>query len=526
MSVPGFDLREIITASVKHTDEETAEEYTRKYAEEMGLQRAQAVTREVVEDLANDEMESVVAVDRDTGEIIFVRYGDEDSVALQEEQRKLAEGRNIVLIHNHWNNTGASLADLGAADWLDAERMVVVTPSGKRYYYHRRGGRLVALKPVQGSGVAAESDPVETAVARLLHMMQSAREAGNPAEMVMLQDHPAVIANADVNVNDVPRYDELARFVTPNMERAAYLKSLKDQAVEQPEIIQEYLVLLEEIFGYNVEFKQEHAPESAIEQVYNLASILFHFLNDLGINVMRSTPDKTNYYLGADDELRVLHETEQPEYRGHVALPESADARLEDVYLGSLITRGAIAHEVSHEIDRRAGAYGTVRVELEFGPDGKVVSRESEEGPKGSFHWYLKNRVLNQQQQLPLGHILQGYGFDTAVSNLNENSRAAIQAELGAVREIFADLLAAKVLDPLDEDFYSTAYDNAEPIGFENFYGAADIAIAMEQYFDHYADYLQDGSPKPGAFDYIKYHDGQKYDELQWPVIPIHGDEE
>jgi len=162
-----------------------AEAYTRKYAEEMGLQRAQEVTREVIEDLSNDEMESVVAVDRDTGEIIFVRYGDEDSVTLQEEQRKLVAGRNIVLIHNHWNNSAASMADLGAADWLDAERLVVVTPSGERYYYHRRGGKLVALKPIQGPGVVAESDPVETAVARLLHMMQSAREAGHPAERVM-----------------------------------------------------------------------------------------------------------------------------------------------------------------------------------------------------------------------------------------------------------------------------------------------------------------------------------------------------
>ncbi|MCY4020526.1 MAG: hypothetical protein OXG39_14040 [Chloroflexi bacterium] len=167
-----------------------AEEYTRKYAEEMGLQRAQEVTREVIEDLANDELESVVAVDRDTGEIIFVRYGDEVSVNLQEEQRKLAEGRNIVLIHNHPGNGAASRADLGAADWLDAERLVVVTPSGERYYYHRRGGKLVGLEPVQGSGVAAESDPVETAVARLLHMMQSAREAGNPAERVMRQEEP------------------------------------------------------------------------------------------------------------------------------------------------------------------------------------------------------------------------------------------------------------------------------------------------------------------------------------------------
>ena len=97
---------------------------------------------------------------------------------------------------------------------------------------------------------------------------------------------------------------------------------------------------------------------------------------------------------------------------------------------------------------------------------------------------------------------------------------------MGAVREIFADLLAAKVLDPLDEDFYSTAYRNAQAIGFKPTYGAADVAIAMEQYFDQFADYLQDGSPKPEAFDYIKYHDLQRYNELQWPVIPLHGDEE
>ena len=356
-----------------------------------------------------------------------------------------------------------------------------------------------------------------------LHMMQSAREAGNPAEWVMRQGPPAVTANSDVNVDEIPRYDELARFVAPNMERAAYLELLKDEAAENPDIIRERMDLLENIFGYNVEFKQTYSPEAAIEQVYNLASILFYFLNDLGIEVMRSTPDKTNYYLGANDELRVFHGTDQPEYRGHVALPESADARLEDVYLGSLITRGAIAHEVSHEIDRRAGVFGTVRVELKYGPDGAVVSRESEEGPVGSFHWFLENRVPNQQQPIDDN---DGYNFLTAVSNLRGDSRAALQAELGDAREIFADLLAAKVLDPLDEDFYSTAYDNAQPIGFKNFYGAADVAIAMEQYFDQYADYLEIGTPNPEAFDYIKYHNLQRYNELQWPVIPVHGDEE
>ncbi|MDE2859746.1 MAG: hypothetical protein OXN94_18000 [Chloroflexota bacterium] len=115
------------------------------------------------------------------------------TVYVKPDPKPAQAGRNIVLIHNHWNNSAASLADLGAADWLDAERLVVVTPSGERYYYHRRGGKLVALKPVQGPGAVAESDPVETAVARLLHMMQSAREAGNPAERVMRQDQSSAV---------------------------------------------------------------------------------------------------------------------------------------------------------------------------------------------------------------------------------------------------------------------------------------------------------------------------------------------
>ena len=160
--------------------------------------------------------------------------------------------RNIILIHKHWNNTGASLADLGAADWLDAERMVVVTPSGKRYYYHRRGGRLVALKPDQGSGVAAESDPVETAVARLLHMMQSAREAGNPAEWVMEE--------GDLTADDVPlgltteqawlsirAYATLAygeKFITlPSDTRQSVISDWKSTWFENPESWIDYKAL-------------------------------------------------------------------------------------------------------------------------------------------------------------------------------------------------------------------------------------------------------------------------------------------
>ena len=164
--------------------------YTRKYAEEMGLQRAQEVTQEVIEDLSNDELESVVAVDRDTGEIVFVRYGDEDSVTLQEELQKLVEGRNIVLIHNHPKNTGASLADLGSALWLGVRYLIVVTPSGKQYLYERKVDKMEFLDEIFNRGHVALPSPVEDAESRIGFALQSLMEIGNPAERVMEQEVP------------------------------------------------------------------------------------------------------------------------------------------------------------------------------------------------------------------------------------------------------------------------------------------------------------------------------------------------
>ena len=55
-------------------------------------------------DLTNDEREVVIAIDLITGETLFVRYGDEDSVTLQDEQKELVEDRYVALLHHHPNN--------------------------------------------------------------------------------------------------------------------------------------------------------------------------------------------------------------------------------------------------------------------------------------------------------------------------------------------------------------------------------------------------------------------------------------
>lgn len=261
-------------------------------------------------------------------------------------------------------------------------------------------------------------------------------------------------------------------------------------------------------------------------QVYKLGTILFHFLNDLGKEIMESTPGETIYILGADERIAKVPEAEYPKHQGLVVLPESTtegNPDLKIVYLGSEIEAGAIGHEVAHEIDRRMGVNGTVRVEFVEGSDGKWKTI-SEVGPIGSLLWYMKNQVVNQRVNLPKGHEIQGYNFAEAKKHLPEGSRAASEIEKDYVREIFADLLAAKVLGPF-EDFYSRD-GAAVPIGFnKNSFGAADIAIAIEQYFDNYDDFLTDGSPEPETFGYTKYHDQQTYGQLEWPVMPVQGDE-
>ncbi len=60
--------------------------------------------------------------------------------------RTLSQEDRISFIHNHPNNTGASLADLSAAVWLGADLLIVVNPDGRLHRYARRGDETAASK--------------------------------------------------------------------------------------------------------------------------------------------------------------------------------------------------------------------------------------------------------------------------------------------------------------------------------------------------------------------------------------------
>ncbi len=201
-------LKHFATYTWDEESDEAAEEFIQWYVErfrpELERQREYTWSLDALSDIeywirevANDERESVIVYDLEAGEVLFVRYGDRDSVTMQTLQQKLAEGREIFLIHNHPNNSGASPADLSAAAWLDAEYMIIVNPDGTVHRHKKIGGEIVELEPIHNPDIVAPVDPVETAVDSIAYWIQTLREIGNPPEMVMRQEE----ATADIEVS-------------------------------------------------------------------------------------------------------------------------------------------------------------------------------------------------------------------------------------------------------------------------------------------------------------------------------------
>ncbi|MCY4019084.1 MAG: hypothetical protein OXG39_06720 [Chloroflexi bacterium] len=162
-------------------------------AEEQILRRVERVRRETMTDLADDRWESIVAIDTKTGEKVFWRYGSRSYTFLQEEQRKMVEGREIALIHNHPNNTAASQADLEGAFWLGAKSLTVVTPSGYRYVYIRGAKGMELAAVINDPNYVANPSWREDVESSTAFWTQTLAEKGNQPEWVMEQEDQVVI---------------------------------------------------------------------------------------------------------------------------------------------------------------------------------------------------------------------------------------------------------------------------------------------------------------------------------------------
>ena len=181
---PGY-VRNFAESGLDDDSDERAEELVRKHVDR--------VKRETMTDLADDRWESVVAIDIKTGEKVFWRYGSRSYTFLQEEQRKMVEGREIALIHNHPNDTAASQADLDGAFWLGAKSLTIVTPSGYRYVYLRGTHGMELAAVINDPNYVANPSWREDVESSTAFWTQTLAEKGNQPEWVMEQDQPSAI---------------------------------------------------------------------------------------------------------------------------------------------------------------------------------------------------------------------------------------------------------------------------------------------------------------------------------------------
>ena len=446
----------------------------------------------VAQDRANDWIEGLTIIHAGTGDILLDVTGVERAdgsqyVGLQDYEVEALKGLPLIFVHNHTEEVGASDEDLDSAFRAGAELLIVITPSGREQVFVRGRGRMVLVRDEQASYEMISTTREETIELARRSEEQARKYLEDSPEYIFLQSDPEVLANMDVNPEEISGYNELKQFVNTELSE---LIGLSEEEIQIAMV--DAMENIKGVFGYSIVFYDEYDVGANValdmKQVHNLATILYHFLNDLGYKIMHSTPKKTEFVLGADERIRELHNVDDYAYRGHVFMPESLGeediSELQKVYLGSKIVQGAIAHEVSHEIDRRAG-------------DLSSVSEAGEPPPVGSLEWFLKHHVENR-----INKKVNEYDFTQAASYLNPGSRAARKEDRSSDREIFADILPAKILGPMEEEYFPRA-DTDAAIGFNSTGNAKDTACGIEQYFDQLRQYLQDDTePPPEKFVY------------------------
>ena len=404
-------------------------------------------------------------------------------MGLQDTEVEALQGLDLIFVHNHPNGTDASDEDLDSAFRAGAELLIVITPQGQEFVYIRGRYGMVEVRDEEASYEVGPENPEETEELRSRSEEQAAAYLADAPEYVFLQDDPEAIAKLNVSV--------LNQFVNT---KPSQLMGLSEEEIQMEMV--SAMERIESIFGYAVRFHDSYDVganvELDMEQVHNLGTILFHYLNFFGKDVMGSTKEQTIYVLGAEERIAANPAADSPKHEGLVVLPQSTaegNPDLNKVYLGSEIAAGAIGHETFHEMDRRLGG----RLSLPYNADkGTGI---------GGLEWFLNTKVTNRifNDGRPLGFMF-GMILDERRKylHLNNESRAS-DSEDNA--EIVPDVGAAMVLGPLDEDFFSKADENnpAHSIGFaKDSSNLKDIICGIQQYIEQAAE----GASEPEDFHY------------------------
>ena len=180
----------------------------------------------VGQDLANDWIEGLVIIDAGSGNIVLnktgvVGAGGQQYVGLQDYEVEAFKGIDLIFVHNHTEDVGASVDDLNSAFDAGAKLLIVITRNGREFVYVRGRDRMVLVRDETASYEVGPPTLDETIELAIKSAKQAVAYQDDPPEHVFLQEEQFVVlrANGDLRVYEdeeaVLRGDDDASTVWP-----------------------------------------------------------------------------------------------------------------------------------------------------------------------------------------------------------------------------------------------------------------------------------------------------------------------
>ncbi len=151
----------------------------------------------VAQDLGDNAIEGVVVIDAKTGDTLFDRTGvvradGSQYVGMQDTEADalLAEalsGRDLIFVHNHTEEIGASDEDLESAFRAGAKLLIVITQQGQDYVYIRGRYGMVEVRDDKASYKVGPVNPDETEELHDKSEEQAAAFLVDSPELIFLQ---------------------------------------------------------------------------------------------------------------------------------------------------------------------------------------------------------------------------------------------------------------------------------------------------------------------------------------------------
>ena len=172
-------------------------DYMKQFAQwgwdDLSDEHAKAIMEIVMQDRANDQIESLVVFDEETGFVILDRIGievteDFQYVGLQIEEIEMMRGRDVIFVHNHPKGVRASDEDLATAWIAGAKSVIIVTPEGFEYVYSRGNNGMVFEGKNELEFEVAPATVEEYNELRALSRQQAWTLLSNRPEYLMYQD--------------------------------------------------------------------------------------------------------------------------------------------------------------------------------------------------------------------------------------------------------------------------------------------------------------------------------------------------